>query len=58
MLEAHAHAVRGFEVFGVQQVAVHAVHEVDDLILSTHVDVVTEHAIEEKFHAHTRGKVE
>ena len=32
--------------------------EVDDLILSTHVDVVTEHATAEKFHAHTRGKVE
>lgn len=58
VLDAHAHAVRRFGVFGVQQLAVHAVHEVDDLILSTHVDVVAEHALEEKLHAHTRGEVE
>jgi hypothetical protein len=58
VLDAHAHAVRRLGVLGVQQFAFHAVHEVDDLILSTHVDVVAEHAIEEKFHAHTRGEVE
>ena len=58
VFDAHAHAVRRLRVFGEQQVAFHAVHEVDDLILSTHVDVVAEHAIEEKVHAHTRGEVE
>lgn len=58
VLDAHRHAVRRLGVFGVQLVAFHAVHEVDDLILTTHVDVVAEHTIEEKFHAHTRGEVE
>ncbi len=58
VLDPYAHAVRRLGVFGVQQLAVHAVHEVDDLILSPHVDMVAEHAIDEKFHAHTRGEVE
>ena len=58
MLDADAHAVRRLGVFGVQQVAVHAVHEVDHLILSAHVHVVAEQAIGEELHADPRGEVE
>ena len=58
VFDAHAHAVRRLGVFGEEQVAFDAVHEVDDLILSTHVDVVAEHAIGEKFHADPRSEVE
>ena len=50
--------MRRLGIFGVQEFAVHAVHEVDDLILSAHIDVVAEYAVDEKFHAHTRGEVE
>lgn len=58
MLEVNAHAVRSIRAVGVQHVAFHAVNEIDDLILSADVDVVPEHAVEEKLHAHTRGEVE
>ena len=58
VLDPYAHTVRRLGVFGVQQFAVDAVDEVDDLILSAHINVVAEHAIDEKFHAHTRGEVE
>lgn len=58
MFDADTHAVRRRRVVGVQHLALHAVHEIEGLILSAHVHVIAEDAVQQEFHAHTRGEVE
>ncbi len=58
VLDTDAHAVRRGGIVGVQHLPVHAIHEIETLVLSAHVDVIAKHAVQEKLHAHTRGEVE
>jgi len=58
VFDTDAHAVRSRRIVGVQDIPVHAVDEIDGLILSPHIHVIAEHTVQQKFHTHTRGEVE
>lgn len=56
--DAHRHRVGRSGIVGVQQIALDAVRQCDDLIASADIDVVPQVTVREKLHANTRRKIE